>query len=171
MHSNMPLLCSFCILWHCPLMITNAGLKVARGLCLLDNNLCRLWLSSSISSLLLFKVHCAYAAIVNGGAINFKIKNYACTEARTHAGLKKKAFQLQNTKIHSSHTIAFLAEKRHHANFHYVENRLILYIVQISVMSFFCKNYDPAQLKRLLFETGMCSNALAHMYILAPVHA
>ena len=43
-----------------------------------------------------------------------------------HAHLKKKAFQLQNTKMHSSRRIAFFAGKRARAiNLHYVENRSI----------------------------------------------
>ena len=39
-----------------------------------------------------------------------------------HARLKKETSQQRNTKIHSSHRIAFLQEK-HHANLRYVDNR------------------------------------------------
>ena len=39
-----------------------------------------------------------------------------------HVRLKKKTYQPQNTKISSSHKIAFSAEKRHRANLCYVPN-------------------------------------------------
>ena len=49
-----------------------------------------------------------------------------------HARLKKKAFQPQNTKMHSSRRIGGggggVAEKRHHANLRYVENRSIPFL-------------------------------------------
>ena len=54
-----------------------------------------------------------------------------------------------------------------------------VYIAQISTMHFSRKNCHPARgmdicisrLVRLLFETGMCSNALAHAYLPPCMHS